>query len=108
MIEFANPFVVFEIAGITMFLAFIALLVCVASWVYTDAKTRGISKWWSVVAIILPFLLEFCLYMIRRSNKKIEGEHTMNAVKTKDNISCHICKCDVCITERFCFSSNVR
>ncbi|MEC2989545.1 anti-sigma factor, partial [Bacillus cereus] len=24
MIEFANPFVVFEIAGITMFLAFIA------------------------------------------------------------------------------------
>ncbi|MGQ0514954.1 DNA-processing protein DprA, partial [Bacillus sp. D-CC] len=29
---------------ITMFLAFIALLVCVASWVYTDAKTRGISK----------------------------------------------------------------
>lgn len=55
MIEFANPFVVFEIAGITMFLAFIALLVCVASWVYTDAKTRGISKWWSVVAIILPF-----------------------------------------------------
>ncbi|ASZ20124.1 ECF-type sigma factor negative effector [Bacillus cereus] len=81
MIEFANPFVVFEIAGITMFLAFIALLVCVASWVYTDAKTRGISKWWSVVAIILPFFIGVLLYMIRRSNKEIEGEHTMNAVK---------------------------
>ncbi|MGK3615108.1 anti-sigma factor [Bacillus cereus] len=81
MIEFANPFVVFEIAGITMFLAFIALLVCVASWVYTDAKTRGISKWWSVVAIILPFFIGVLLYMIRRSNKKIEGEHTMNAMK---------------------------
>ncbi|MCU5161065.1 anti-sigma factor [Bacillus paranthracis] len=81
MIEFANPFVVFEIAGITMFLAFIALLVCVASWVYTDAKTRGISKWWSVVAIILPFFIGVWLYMIRRSNKKIEGEHTMNVVK---------------------------
>ncbi|GAB6598766.1 anti-sigma factor [Bacillus cereus] len=81
MIEFANPFVVFEIAGITMFLAFIALLVCVASWVYTDAKTRGISKWWSVVAIILPFFIGVLLYTIRRSNKEIEGEHTMNAVK---------------------------
>lgn len=81
MIEFANPFVVFEIAGITMFLAFMALLVCVASWVYTDAKTRGISKWWSVVAIILPFFIGVLLYMIRRSNKKIEGEHTMNAMK---------------------------
>ncbi len=81
MIEFANPFVVFEIAGITMFLAFIALLVCVASWVYTDAKTRGISKRWSVVAIILPFFIGVLLYMIRRSNKKIEGEHTMNAMK---------------------------
>lgn len=81
MIEFANPFVVFEIAGITMFLAFIALLVCVASWVYTDAKTRGISKWWSVVAIILPFFIGVLLYMIRRSNKKIEEEHTMNAMK---------------------------
>lgn len=45
-----------------MFLAFIALLVCVASWVYTDAKTHGISKWWSVVAIILPFLLSFVIH----------------------------------------------
>ncbi|MDA1651772.1 anti-sigma factor [Bacillus cereus group sp. TH160LC] len=81
MIEFDNPFVVFEVAGITMFLAFIALLVCITSWVYTDAKTRGISKWWSVVAIILPFFIGVLLYMIRRSNKKIEGEHTMNAMK---------------------------
>ncbi|GAB6518894.1 anti-sigma factor [Bacillus sp. CCB-MMP212] len=81
MIEFANPFVVFEIAGITMFLAFIALLVCVASWVYTDAKTCGISKWWSVIAIVLPFFIGVLLYMIRRSNKKIEGEHTMKVMK---------------------------
>lgn len=81
MIEFANPFVVFEIAGITMFLAFIALLVCVASWVYIDAKTRGISKWWSVIAIVLPFFIGVLLYMIRRSNKKIEGEHTMKVMK---------------------------
>ncbi|MCQ6332017.1 MULTISPECIES: anti-sigma factor [Bacillus cereus group] len=81
MIEFANPFVVFEIAGITMFLAFIALLVCVASWVYTDAKTRGISKWWSIIAIVLPFFIGVLLYMIRRSNKKIEGEYTMKSMK---------------------------
>ncbi|EJS75423.1 MULTISPECIES: hypothetical protein [Bacillus] len=81
MIEFANPFVVFEIAGITMLLTFIALLVCVASWVYTDAKTRGISRWWSVIAIVLPFFIGVLLYMIRRSNKKIEGEHTMKAMK---------------------------
>ncbi|MED0996701.1 anti-sigma factor [Bacillus mobilis] len=81
MIEFTNPFVVFKIAGITMLLTFIALLVCVASWVYTDAKTRGISKWWSVIAIVLPFFIGVLLYMIRRSNKKIEGEHTMKAMK---------------------------
>ncbi|WP_242254446.1 anti-sigma factor [Bacillus cereus group sp. BfR-BA-01379] len=81
MIEFANPFVVFEIAGITMLLTLIALLVCVASWVYTDAKTHGISKWWSVIAIVLPFFIGVLLYMIRRSKKKIEGEHTMKAMK---------------------------
>ncbi len=33
-----------EIAGVTMFLAFIALLICVASWVYTDAKAHQMSK----------------------------------------------------------------
>ncbi|HDX9693068.1 anti-sigma factor [Bacillus thuringiensis] len=81
MIEFANPFVVFEIAGITMFLAFIALLVCVASWVYTDAKTRGISKCWSVIAIVLPFFIGALLYMIRRSSRKVEGEYTMKGMK---------------------------
>lgn len=81
MIGFANPFVVFEIAGITMFLAFIALLVCVASWVYTDAKTRGISKWWSVIAIILPFFIGVLLYMTRRNSRKVEGEYTMKGMK---------------------------
>ncbi|MDR4923590.1 anti-sigma factor [Bacillus thuringiensis] len=81
MIGFANPFVVFDIAGITMFLAFIALLVCVASWVYTDAKTRGISKWWSVIAIILPFFIGVLLYMTRRNSRKVEGEYTMKGMK---------------------------
>ncbi|MCU4817584.1 anti-sigma factor [Bacillus cereus] len=81
MIGLANPFVVFEIAGITMFLAFIALLVCVASWVYTDAKTRGISKWWSVIAIILPFFIGVLLYMTRRNSRKVEGEYTMKGMK---------------------------
>ncbi|EMI9088139.1 anti-sigma factor [Bacillus cereus] len=81
MIEFANPFVVFEIAGIAMFLAFIALLVCIVSWVYTDAKTRGISKWWSVIAIILPFFIGVLLYMVRRSKRKVEGEHAMKGMK---------------------------
>ncbi|WP_416808250.1 anti-sigma factor [Bacillus thuringiensis] len=81
MIGFANPFVVFEIAGITMFLAFIALLVCVASWVYTDAKTRGISKWWSVIAIILPFFIGVLLYITRRNSRKVEGEYTMKGMK---------------------------
>ncbi|MEH7239599.1 anti-sigma factor [Bacillus thuringiensis] len=81
MIGFTNPFVVFEIAGITMFLAFIALLVCVASWVYTDAKTRGISKWWSVIAIILPFFIGVLLYMTRRNSRKVEGEYTMKGMK---------------------------
>ena len=81
MIEFANPFVVFEIAGITMFLAFIALLICVGSWVYTDAKAHQMSKGWSILAVILPFFIGFLLYMARRSKKKVEGERKVNFVK---------------------------
>ncbi|AMR05385.1 hypothetical protein [Bacillus thuringiensis] len=81
MIEFANPFVVFEIAGITMFLAFIALLICVVSWVYTDAKAHQMSKGWSILAVILPFFIGFLLYMVRRSKKKVEGECKVNFVK---------------------------
>ncbi|ANS51462.1 ECF-type sigma factor negative effector [Bacillus thuringiensis] len=48
---------------------------------YKLAKTCGISKWWSVIAIVLPFFIGVLLYMIRRSNKKIEGEHTMKVMK---------------------------
>ncbi|HDR4603429.1 TPA: anti-sigma factor [Bacillus cereus] len=81
MKEFANPFVIFEVAGVTMFLAFIALLICVASWVYTDAKAHQMSKGWSVLAVILPFFIGFLLYMVRRSKKKVEGEYKMNFVK---------------------------
>ncbi|ARX69194.1 anti-sigma factor [Bacillus thuringiensis] len=81
MKEFANPFVLFEVAGVTMFLAVIALLICVASWVYTDAKVHQMSKGWSVLAIIFPFFIGFLLYMVRRSKKKVEGEYKMNFVK---------------------------
>ncbi|MGN4560299.1 anti-sigma factor [Bacillus cereus group sp. MYBK5-2] len=81
MKEFANPFVLFEVAGVTMFLAFIALLICVASWVYTDAKAHQMSKGWSILAVILPFFIGFLLYMVRRSKKKVEGEYKMNFVK---------------------------
>ncbi|MDA2139719.1 anti-sigma factor [Bacillus cereus group sp. Bc256] len=81
MIEFANPFVIFEVAGVTMLLAFIALLICVASWVYTDAKAHQMSKGWSVLAVILPFFIGFLLYMVRRSKKKVEGEYRVNFVK---------------------------
>ncbi|OTW80071.1 anti-sigma factor [Bacillus thuringiensis serovar cameroun] len=81
MKEFANLFVVFEVAGVTMFVAFIALLICVASWVYTDAKVHQMSKGWSVLAVILPFFIGFLLYMARRSKKKVEGEYKMNFVK---------------------------
>ncbi|MED0823781.1 anti-sigma factor [Bacillus pacificus] len=81
MKEFANPFVIFEVAGVTMLLAFIALLICVASWVYTDAKAHQMSKGWSVLAVILPFFIGFLLYMVRRSKKKVEGEYRMNFVK---------------------------
>lgn len=81
MKEFANPFVIFEVAGVTMFLAFIALLICVASWVYTDAKAHQMSKGWSVLAVILPFFIGFLLYMVRRSKKKVEGEYKVNFVK---------------------------
>ncbi len=59
MNEFANPFVLFEVVGVTMFLAFIALLICVASWVYTDAKAHQMSKGWSVLAVIFPFFIGF-------------------------------------------------
>ena len=97
MNEFANPFVLFEVAGVTMFLAFIALLICVASWVYTDAKAHQMSKGWSVLAVIFPFL-SVLLYMVRRSKKKVEGEYKMNFVKTESNISCDIGKYNVCIT----------
>ncbi|HDR7710869.1 TPA: anti-sigma factor [Bacillus cereus] len=81
MKEFANPFVLFEVAGVTMFLAFIGLLICVASWVYTDAKAHQMSKGWSVLAVIFPFFIGFLLYMVRRSKKKVEGEYRMNFVK---------------------------
>ncbi|MGH0526955.1 anti-sigma factor [Bacillus cereus] len=81
MKEFANPFVLFEVAGVTIFLAVIALLICVASWVYTDAKVHQMSKGWSVLAIIFPFFIGFLLYMVRRSKKKVEGEYKMNFVK---------------------------
>ncbi|RWQ75353.1 anti-sigma factor [Bacillus cereus] len=81
MKEFANPFVLFEVAGVTMFLAFIALLICVASWVYTDAKAHQMSKGWSILAVIFPFFIGFLLYMVRRSKKKVEGEYKMNFVK---------------------------
>ncbi|ASZ69044.1 anti-sigma factor [Bacillus cereus group sp. MYBK163-2] len=81
MNEFANPFVLFEVAGVTMFLSFIALLICVASWVYTDAKAHQMSKGWSVLAVIFPFFIGFLLYMVRRSKKKVEGEYKMNFVK---------------------------
>lgn len=81
MKEFANPFVLFEVAGVTMFLAFIALLICVASWVYTDAKAHQMSKGWSILAVILPFFIGFLLYMVRRSKKKVEGECKVNFVK---------------------------
>ncbi|XLP21717.1 anti-sigma factor [Bacillus toyonensis] len=81
MKEFANPFVIVEVAGVTMFFAFIALLVCIASWVYTDAKTHGISKWWSVGSILLPFFIGVLLYMMRRSKKRVEGEHMMKVMK---------------------------
>ncbi|HDR6288846.1 anti-sigma factor [Bacillus thuringiensis] len=81
MKEFANPFVLFEVAGVTMFLAVIALLICVASWVYTDAKVHQMSKGWSVLAVIFPFFIGFLLYMVRRSKKKVEGEYKMNFVK---------------------------
>ncbi|AOM08405.1 anti-sigma factor [Bacillus cereus] len=81
MNEFANPFVLFEVAGVTMFLAFIALLICVASWVYTDAKAHQMSKGWSVLAVIFPFFIGFLLYMVRRSKKKVEGEYKVNFVK---------------------------
>ncbi|CKH35523.1 Uncharacterised protein [Streptococcus pneumoniae] len=64
-----------------MFLAFIALLICVASWVYTDAKAHQMSKGWSVLAVIFPFFIGFLLYMVRRSKKKVEGEYKMNFVK---------------------------
>ena len=81
MKEFANPFVLFEVAGVTMFLAVIALLICVGSWVYTDAKAHQMSKGWSILAVILPFFIGFLLYMVRRSKKKVEGEYKMNFVK---------------------------
>ncbi|HDR4844021.1 TPA: anti-sigma factor [Bacillus cereus] len=81
MKEFANPFVLFEVAGVTMFLAFIALLICVGSWVYTDAKAHQMSKGWSVLAVILPFFIGFLLYMARRNKKKVEGERKVNFVK---------------------------
>ncbi|TPV38722.1 anti-sigma factor [Bacillus dicomae] len=81
MKEFANPFVLFEVAGVTMFLAFIALLICVASWVYTDAKAHQMSKGWSVLVVIFPFFIGFLLYMVKRNKKKVEGEYKMNFVK---------------------------
>ncbi|PFD71422.1 anti-sigma factor [Bacillus cereus] len=81
MKEFVNSIITFETAGIIMLLAFISLLICVASWVYTDAKAHGVSKWWSVIAIIVPFFIGVLIYMLRRSKKKVNGEHKMNGMK---------------------------
>ncbi|MDJ1474674.1 anti-sigma factor [Bacillus sp. LS15-K4] len=81
MKEFVNSIITFETVGTIMLLAFISLLICVASWVYTDAKAHGISKWWGVVAIVVPFFIGVLIYMLRRSKKKIDGEHKMNGMK---------------------------
>ncbi|PEC83426.1 anti-sigma factor [Bacillus cereus] len=81
MKEFVNSIITFETAGIIVLLAFISLLICVASWVYTDAKAHGVSKWWSVIAIIVPFFIGVLIYMLRRSKKKVNGEHKMNGMK---------------------------
>ncbi|MED0875034.1 anti-sigma factor [Bacillus mobilis] len=81
MKELVNSIITFETAGIIMLLAFISLLICVASWVYTDAKAHGISKWWSVVAIIVPFFIGVLIYMLRRSKKKVDGEHKVKGMK---------------------------
>ncbi|WP_144614881.1 anti-sigma factor [Bacillus cereus] len=81
MKEFVNSIITFETVGIIMLLAFISLLICVASWVYTDAKAHGISKWWSVVAIIVPFFIGVLIYTLRRNKKKVDGEHNMNGMK---------------------------
>lgn len=81
MKEFVNSIITFETAGVIMFCAFIVLLICVASWVYTDTKAHQMSKGWSVLAIILPFFIGFLLYMVRRSKKKVEGEYKLDFVK---------------------------
>lgn len=81
MKEFVNSIIIFETAGIITLLACISLLICVASWVYTDAKSHGVSRWWSVVAIIVPFFIGVLIYMLRRNKKKIDGEHNMNGMK---------------------------
>lgn len=81
MKEFVNSIITFETIGIIMSVAFISLLICVASWVYTDAKAHGISKWWSVVTIIVPFFIGALIYMLRRSKKKVDGEQKMNGMK---------------------------
>lgn len=59
MKEFANPFVLFRSSWSDDVLAFIALLICVGSWVYTDAKAHQMSKGWSILAVILPFFIGF-------------------------------------------------
>ncbi|HFJ9440978.1 MULTISPECIES: anti-sigma factor [Bacillus] len=81
MKEFVNSITTFETAGIIMLLACILLLICVASWVYTDAKAHGISKWWGVVAIIVPFFIGVLIYMLRRNKKKVDGEHKVTSMK---------------------------
>ncbi|MGD6889890.1 anti-sigma factor [Bacillus mobilis] len=81
MKEFVNSSITFETAGIVMLLAFLSLLICVASWVYTDAKAYGISKWWSVMATIVPFFIGALIYVLRRNKKKVDGEHKMNGMK---------------------------
>ena len=81
MEEFVNSIITFETTGTIMFFACIVLLICVASWVYTDARVHGLSKWWSVVAIIFPFFIGVLLYMMRRNKKKVEGKHKMQGVK---------------------------
>lgn len=72
MKEFANPFVLFEVAGVTMFLAFIALLICVGSWVYTDAKSTSNEQRMEYFSSYITILYWVLLYMAEEIKRRLK------------------------------------
>lgn len=67
----------------------VALVVCVALWIYRDAKSRGLNAWlWTIIAVLTSPFVGWLLYML--------------AARQEERRSCTACGAPVSLNARFC------